>query len=194
MLHPEYLAPLKNSRIPWIRALDVGVYYIRVVPNPGNIIAYPRIREEATQTYIDGMGTMFAGMGASATFGRVYGYLLLMPAPVSLDQIASDLGAAKSSVSVAARQLQATGMVRRLSQRGSRRVLFEAADSFEGFVEADNQRRAMFVEKLRQGVAIAPGGPVAERISAGASLLQYSIDEARLMLQRWRTAPPRSEG
>jgi predicted transcriptional regulator len=156
------------------------------MPNMPKVVDFPRLHDESTQRYIDGFGTMFAGMGVSPTPGRVFGYLLLLSSPVSLDQMAVDLGGSKSSISVAARQLEQIGMARRIPQRGSRRVLYEAVDSFEGLVEADNQRRAMFLEKVRQGMAIVPDGPAAERMEAFARLFQFTIDETRGMLQRWR--------
>jgi hypothetical protein len=165
------------------------------MPNESNVVAFPRLDTQASQAYIDGMGMMWAGMGGNPTAGRVLGYLMLMPAPVSLDRMVSDLGAAKSSLSVAANQLVQTGMARRLPTRGSRRVLFEAADSFESLVEVDNQRRAMFLEKIRQGEAIVPPGRAADRFRAFAELMEFSIDRTREMLQRWRASrPPGSPG
>src|SRR4030081_2485707 len=100
-------------------------------PNLARVVDFPKLHDEATIRYIDGFGVMLEGFGAGATFGRLLGYRLLMPAPVSLDQMARDLQASKSSVSVAARMLEQSGMARRLPQRGSRRLLYEAAETCE---------------------------------------------------------------
>jgi DNA-binding transcriptional regulator GbsR (MarR family) len=155
-------------------------------PNLATVVEFPRLNDEATRRYIDGFGVMLEGFGAGATFGRLLGYLLLMPAPVSLDQMARDLEASKSSISVAARQLEQAGMARRLPQRGSRRLLYEAAETSESLIEADNQRRAMFLEKIRQGEQIADSELARRRLAAFADLFSFSIDESRDMLQRWR--------
>ena len=156
------------------------------MPNMPNLVNFPGRNDQATERYIDGFGTLFASMGGGAASGRLLGYLFLLPAPVSLEQASRDLDASKSSISVAGRQLEAAGMVRRIRQRGSRRVLFEAVDSFESFVESDNQRRAMFLEKVRQGLELVPEGAAARRLQACADLFQFSIDETREMLRRWR--------
>jgi hypothetical protein len=159
------------------------------VPNKPNMVPFPGLHDEATTRYVDGFGVMMAGFGggaAGATFGRLLAYLLLMPAPVSLDQMADDLGVSKSSISVAARQLEQFGFARRLPQRGSRRVLYEAAESYEGLIESDNQRRAMLLEKLRQGLAIAPPGMSAGRMEAIVDLFEFHLEESRQTLRRWR--------
>jgi DNA-binding transcriptional regulator GbsR (MarR family) len=159
------------------------------VPNNPNVLPLPRLDDDATARYIDGFGVMMASFGggsAGITFGRLWGYLMLMPGPVSLDQMAHDLEAAKSSISVAARQLEQMGVARRIPQRGSRRVLYESVETFESVLEIDNQRRALILEKIRQGVEIAPEGIARQRLRNFADLFEFSINERRNQLRRWR--------
>ena len=158
-----------------------------MTPNKANIVAFPRLRDEATTRYIDGFGLVLESMtGGGTTTGRLLAYLLLMPAPVSLDQMARDLEVSKSSISVSARLLEQGGIARRIPQRHSRRVLYEAVDNFEGLVEAELQQRALFTEKLRQGVDIAADARAAARIQEFADLYQFTIEESREILRRWR--------
>jgi hypothetical protein len=156
------------------------------MPNLTNVVEFPDLHSPDTERYIEGFGSLFVSFGSSASLGRLFGYLFLAPAPVSLDQVAHDLEASKSSISVAARQLELLGMTRRIPQRGSRRLLLEAVDPSEGWLETENQRRAMFLEKVLQGVAILPPGPGRRRLQDSADLLQFSLDESREMLARWR--------
>jgi DNA-binding MarR family transcriptional regulator len=156
------------------------------MPNKLNVVDLPRIGDRATQRYIDGFGAILKNLGQPPTTGRLLAYLLLMPDAVTLEQAAHDLGASKSSVSVAARQLESGGFIRCIAQRGSRRVLYEAMDSFETILEAQLQWQVLAAEKLRQGVEIAPLGIARDRMTAFADMYQFSIDEGQDMLRRWR--------
>ena len=76
--------------------------------------------------------------------------------------------------------------VRRLPQRGSRRVLYEAVDSFESLVETDIVRRAMLLEKWRQGVALAPSERARQRMEKLVELFDFTLSQSRATLDRWR--------
>ena len=162
------------------------------MPNEPKVLAIPRLGEPETQRYIDGFGLLVEAFGYPPTGGRLLAYLLLMPAPVSLDQAAEDLQASKSSISVAARQMEHAGIIRRIHQRGSRRVLYEAMESFETMIEAELQLRAVMVEKVRQGMQIAPAGLARERLRSFAELYELSIDAGRRVLEDWRRDAARS--
>jgi DNA-binding transcriptional regulator GbsR (MarR family) len=157
------------------------------MPNKPNVVPFPRLHDDATTRYIDGFGLMIEDfVGGGNTTGRLMAYLLLLPAPVGLDQMAHDLEVSKSSISVAARVLEQGGLARRIPQRGSRRVLYEAVESFEGLIETEHRQKAMMAEKLRQGMEVAPTGAAAARMKEFADLYQFTIDEGRSMLRRWR--------
>ena len=158
--------------------------------NKPNTLSFPGIDAGAIGTYIDGFGVILETLGGSVTNGRVLAYLLLLPAPASLDQMAADLEVSKSSVSVAARTLERAGAVRRIPQRGSRRVLYEAMETFESLIEAEHQQRTVIVEKLRQGLAIAPSGLPQARLERFIELYQFSIERGREALQEWRRLRP----
>lgn len=66
-------------------------------------------------------------------FGRIAGqvllYLYLWDGACSLDQIQQDLGLSKAAASVAARQLETLGLLRREWKQGDRRSYYRTADN-----------------------------------------------------------------
>lgn len=154
--------------------------------NVPNIVELPTGGESAQGQYIDSHGVLLEAFGLPSATGRLFAYLLLRDQPAGLDQIAADLEISKSSASVGARHLVDAGVVRRLPQRGSRRVLYEAVDSFESLVETDIVRRAMLVEKWRQGVALARSERARQRMRQLVELYDFTLREGRATLDRWR--------
>lgn len=75
---------------------------------------------------IQALGRQSAFWGLGRTAGEMYAVLYLSPEPVSLEELAQRLNVTKGNVSVAVRQLEQLGMVRRSWQKGDRRVFFEA--------------------------------------------------------------------
>lgn len=79
---------------------------------------------------IQALGRQSAFWGLGKTAGEMYAVLYLSPEPVSLEEVAQRLKVTKGNVSVAIRQLEQLGMVRRSWQKGDRRVFFEAETDF----------------------------------------------------------------
>lgn len=159
--------------------------------NVSNVVPFPAGADSPQGQYIDSHGVLLEQFGLPAATGRIFAYLLLREEPASLDTIAADLEISKSSASVNARHLLDAGVVRRLPQRGSRMVLYEAVDSFESLVETDIVRRAMLVEKWRQGVDLAPSERARQRMAQLVELYDFTLAESRDTLDRWRRRPRR---
>lgn len=53
--------------------------------------------------------------------GRIFGFLLVHPGPCSLDDLSTELGVSKASISVDARRLEALGYLERISRHADRR-------------------------------------------------------------------------
>ena len=66
--------------------------------------------------------------------GQILVYLYLHEAERSLDQVSEDLGLSKAAVSVAVRQLESLGMVRRLWMKGDRKKYYKTADNIAAAV------------------------------------------------------------
>jgi hypothetical protein len=78
--------------------------------------------------FIDELAMLLLSWGMPITAARLYGYLHLQIEPVSLDKMAADLEVSKSNVCAAAKLLESHGNARRLSERGTKRVLYVAGD------------------------------------------------------------------
>ena len=118
------------------------------------------------EAFIDAFVSLLGPWGMPPTVARLYGYLLLCPDPVSLDQIAAALGMAKSSASVAARLLEKAKMVRRHSQRGSKRVLYSVSENATGLMKEQSAMIGSVGELLQENAPIVASGAAAERMRA----------------------------
>ena len=68
-------------------------------------------------------------LGLGRIVGQMVSYLYLWDGDCSLDQIAAELGLSKAAVSVAARQLEHLGMIRRTWCEGDRRKYYRTVDN-----------------------------------------------------------------
>mgnify|MGYP001271668760 FL=1 len=73
--------------------------------------------------------------GVSRLLGQIYTLLYIRDEALSLDQIVEALSVSKASVSIACRQLQSFGAIRRVTQRGDRRDFYEAVQDFRGLLQ-----------------------------------------------------------
>jgi predicted transcriptional regulator len=82
------------------------------------------------EDYAELAGRATAVYGLSPLLGRLWGVLLLSPAPLGLDALAAAVGAAKSTVSVSMRQLERYRLVERHWRRGDRRDYYAARTDY----------------------------------------------------------------
>jgi len=113
-------------------------------------------KRAAQDRFIDSMGAHMLGWGLPRTTGRVYAYLLIRNKPAGLDEIARDLGVAKSGVSVATRQLVSFGLARGSGERGSRRLLFSALRDPRAIFQARTALASELIALLHEGARVAP--------------------------------------
>jgi len=86
------------------------------------------------QSFIEALAGLLIPMGMPPIAARMHGYLLLSRSPLSLDELVAGLDVSKSSASVAARILERYGIVRRLTEPGTRRVRYMVCDRCAGFL------------------------------------------------------------
>lgn len=67
-------------------------------------------------------------LGLGRIVGQILVYLYLHETECSLDQIGHDLGLSKAAVSIAARQLENLGLLRRIWKKGERKIYYRTAD------------------------------------------------------------------
>jgi len=83
---------------------------------------------------IEAGGRTAENFGVSRLFGQICMLLYLKNEPLSLDQIVEELEISKASVSIACRQLQSFGAIRRITRRGDRRDFYEAVQDIRGLL------------------------------------------------------------
>ena len=142
--------------------------------------------DEAGHRFIDDLARLLVPWGVPQTAARVYGYLLLSPTPVSLDRLSEDLQVSKSSASVAARLLEMYTLVRRHGVRGSRRVLYEASDNYEGMLTAQNRTLAAGADLLRAGARATTSDATRARLAEMAEFYEATQEAMESLLRDWR--------
>lgn len=143
--------------------------------------------EKAAGEFIEDVARQLTPLGVPAVAARLYGYLLLAPEPVSLDAIAADLQVARSTAFVAARLLEQYMLARRIGQRGTKRVLYEASDNYEAMLVVQNRLLENLAEVFDRGSGVA-AAPARERLVEVAEfyrVIRRAMDEA---LEAWRAA------
>jgi DNA-binding transcriptional regulator GbsR (MarR family) len=139
------------------------------------------------QRFIEDMGQLMVGWGLSRTTGRVYAYLLLRSAPASLDDLAADLGVAKSGASVATRQLIGFGMARTFGEgRGTRRLRYDALYDLDAIIAARSAQTLAFFERLHEGAKVASTPSVKRKITAMTGALEGLFAQAPALARRNR--------
>jgi DNA-binding transcriptional regulator GbsR (MarR family) len=143
------------------------------------------MEKASRQHFVEDLARLLAPWGLPQTAARLYGHLLLAAEPLSLDCIATDLEISKSTASVAARMLEMSRLARRHGQRGSRRVLFEASDDFEGILNEQIRLTRALAKLLTSGARIAQPGPVCNRLKVMAEFNLTTIEAQETALKHW---------
>ncbi len=96
-----------------------------------NDIKYNNVADDARRRLIETGGRTAQELGLGRIVGQMLVYLYLTDGECSLDRIGENLELSKASVSIAARQLESMGLVRRSWKKGDRKNYFKTADNFE---------------------------------------------------------------
>jgi DNA-binding transcriptional regulator GbsR (MarR family) len=81
------------------------------------------------QRLVQAGGATSQDLGLGRTIGQVLVYLYLTDGECPLDRIEADLGLSKAAVSIASRQLEHLGLVRRAWKRGDRKSYYRTAEN-----------------------------------------------------------------
>ena len=104
--------------------------------------------------FVDGIGAAAATSGILTQLqGRIFALLYLHAGPMSLDEIATELGQSKSNMSIQVRGLVEWHLVRHTRLPGSRKDHYEAATDFWRVMQEILERR--FRWNVRQVLAAA---------------------------------------
>ncbi len=141
---------------------------------------------QARNRFVDELGQLYARYGMSLTFGRTFALLLTSDDPLTLEDIAEQLGVSKTGASVATRDLERVGVARRLGARGSKRVLYEASDTMEPLFEAQFARVRQALAVLQHGDAALRSGRAKTRMADMLDLHEFWLRESEGIMARWR--------
>lgn len=95
------------------------------------------------EAFVEDAGLFYERLGLSRTAGRIMGWLLVAEADsADAPELAQALDVAKSSMSVALRQLEQAGLVERFRRRGERRDRYRLAEDV--FAKAFRAKMAEF--------------------------------------------------
>ena len=86
------------------------------------------IASEIRARLVEVGGRTSQDLGLGRIVGQILVYLYLRNGDCSLDKIGEDLGLSKASVSVAVRQLESLGLLRRAWKKGDRKSYYRTAD------------------------------------------------------------------
>jgi len=116
---------------------------------------------------IESAGRTAQSFGINRLLGQLYMFLFMQSEACCLDDIVASLGVSKASVSIACRQLESWGAVRRVWKKGDRKDYYEPVTDFgqilnSGLVTSLNkklQSAQMQIERSRTLLAQAESAP-----------------------------------
>jgi predicted transcriptional regulator len=146
----------------------------------------PNISGKKERRFIADMTRLLTPWGVPPVAARLYGYLLLCPRPVTLDQITEDLEISKSSASVAARLLESYTLAHRHSEAGTKRALYAVADDYEAMVRQQNRLLDALAGQLKGGARIAASKSVTARLEEMADFYQVMRGAMEDAMSRWK--------
>ena len=143
---------------------------------------------DTREEFVENAGLYFERLGLSRTAGRVLGWLL-SDARGSADapRLCAELAVAKSSMSVALRQLTASGLVERHRPPRRRRDHYRVVeDVFGRAFRAKMAEFAAFGELVEQGMrAVGDAPEVRARLGRMAAMYEFMAREFPRLLDRW---------
>ena len=140
---------------------------------------------------MDEIAALMMPWGWPRNVGRMYGYLLLCPEPVTLDKMAADLRIAKSNASVAARMLEQFGNARRHSEAGSKRIYYSAPDMLAGPFASKTELFDRIVRLLVANQAIGRTDAVKGRLDEMSAFYRDMRDAVQAVLDKHSAASSR---
>jgi ribonuclease D len=146
----------------------------------------PNNRDKEAQRFVEDLARLLMPWGVPPVAARLYGYLLLCPRPVSLDQITEDLGISKSSASVAARLLESYTLSRRHREPGTKRALYAVADDYEAMIRQQNNLLGALTEQLNTGTGIVASKEVNVRLEEMAEFYRVMRGAMKDAMRRWK--------
>ena len=118
--------------------------------------------------FIEDVVAQLVPWGMPQMSARIYAYLLVHSQPQSLDELATGLDISKSTASVAARVLEGHMVIRRQSEKGTKRFRYVVCSSSAGLLTAKSAFMGEFGSLLvNRAESVASGDAVARMQAIG---------------------------
>jgi len=96
----------------------------------------------ALQAFVESWGSMGILWGVNRSIARVHALLIASDPPLSLDDVAGELGISRGNASMSLKELRAWGVVKKVSVPGDRRDFFETEpDVWRMFFQIIRERK-----------------------------------------------------
>lgn len=144
---------------------------------------------EAKTRLIETGGRTSQDLGAGRIVGQILVYLYLQEAECSLDLIGEELGLSKASVSIAIRQLEKLGLVRKIWKKGDRKNYFRSADNIgsalqQGLLTFFQQKVKGFGGELDSVIELLNQADTADVMENELSFVYQRVRRARKLQKR----------
>ena len=142
----------------------------------------------AERRYAEEAGVVLAGMGMPQAYGKLLGWLLICtPAAQSGTELVAALGLSKGSVSAGLRQLQTSGLVRRVAMPGRRGSFYEMTPDAI-MRAAGSEKFTIFRQLMDRGLEVVGGddAPGAERLRTTRDFYAFIETEMPKLIQRFK--------
>lgn len=143
------------------------------------------------EEFTEEAGLFYERLGLSRTAGRVVGHLLVSEdGSADAPGLCEHLSVAKSSMSVALRQLEQVGMVERFRRRGERRDRYRLTeDVFGRAFRAKMAEFAAFQELAAHGLAAVGDDPHRrKRLENMRDMYAFMADRFPALLDEWEAS------
>ena len=142
----------------------------------------------AERRYAEEAGVVLAGMGMPQAYGKLLGWLLICnPAAQSGAELVAALGLSKGSVSAGLRQLETSGLVRRVAMPGRRGSFYEMTPDAI-MRAAGSEKFTIFRQLMDRGLEVVGGddAPGAERLRTTRDFYAFIETEMPKLIQRFK--------
>ena len=143
---------------------------------------------EVRMQLVDTGGQTSQELGTGRIVGQIMVYLYLQKEALSLDSIGEALVLSKASISIAVRQLERLGLVRRVWIKGDRKKYYRSADNIgsglqQGLLSFLRQKVVFFGIELDTALAMLEHAPPQENSETELIFLRQRMNRAK-KLQR----------
>jgi len=142
------------------------------------------LAEKTRNRLIETGGRTSQDLGTGRIVGQVLVYLYLQETDCSLDTIGTQLGLSKASVSIAARQLEQLGLLRKVWKSGDRKNYYKSADNIgnalqQGLLAVVRQKVQIFGSELDECLDLVNQDSRVFQINSELDFLHMRISRAK---------------